>query len=105
MSSPVVSLFNFRNIVDTIIYIGWLGCYPKYSIQGDKYGHENDYECARLGTCSDGITMGVPDGQERNTNIGGLMGQNFMGLLMMLLVVVAGVFLADWLKGRIGGEA
>jgi len=49
--------------------------------------------------------MGVPDGQERNTNIGGLMGQNFMGLLMMLLVVVAGVFLADWLKGRIGGEA
>jgi len=28
------------------------------------------------------------------------MGQNFMGLLMMLLVVVAGVFLADWLKTR-----
>lgn len=27
-------------------------------------------------------------------------GQNIMGLLILLLVVVAGVFLADWLKTR-----
>jgi len=29
--------------------------------------------------------------------------QNIIGLLMMLLVVVGGVFLADWLKGKMGG--
>lgn len=27
-------------------------------------------------------------------------GQNLMGLLLMLVIVVAGVFLADWLKAR-----
>lgn len=27
--------------------------------------------------------------------------QNIMGLLLMLVIVVAGVFLADWLKARI----
>lgn len=28
------------------------------------------------------------------------VGQGLMGMLMLLAVVVAGVFLADWLKGR-----
>lgn len=28
-------------------------------------------------------------------------GQTLMGLLLMLVIVVAGVFLADWLKARI----
>ena len=28
-------------------------------------------------------------------------GQTLIGLLLMLLIVVAGVFLADWLKARI----
>ncbi len=27
-------------------------------------------------------------------------GQNVMGLILMLVIVVSGVFLADWLKAR-----
>lgn len=30
-------------------------------------------------------------------------GQTLMGLLLMLVIVVAGVFLADWLKSRMAG--
>ncbi len=48
--------------------------------------------------------LGVQNGEKRDSRLDKEetmnTGQNAIGLLLMLVIVVSGVFLADWLKAR-----
>lgn len=84
-------------------------CASLNNIQEAKGSGRNQYRYAlehpHSGPGSYGRPLGVQDGQKGNPGIAKeemtLNTQNVMGLVLMLIIVVAGVFLADWLKARI----